>query len=369
MKREIEFIIEHLDPMGQGVFKKDDEVFFIPGTLPDEEGQATVLKRKKGVNFCKLKKITKESAQRVAPICSHYESCNGCHYLHTNYQVELHWKKENLKRIFKGFAPDVDITCHQATSRDSYRNRIQLQYSMKQNKIGFISLDGDIVEIPNCQLPSTEIQEVLLKLYLNNSWKKHLSADSPPSGHIEIYQREQGDISIQANGQYAHKGFRQVNDQMTPMLQTLVKKLTPSQQDVLELFGGNGNLTKNMETSSIEIVDLYPGKTPDGEENRKYHSIDLFADQALDALKKKLSSRPKIIILDPPRSGFKQLNAWLKDLQIETITYISCNPHTLRRDLNDTLSDYSFREIHLIDLFPSTFHFETLISLEKKKNK
>ena len=53
------FIIDHIDPLGQGVFKQDGEIFFIPKTLPNEEGDFEVLKSSKGVNFGKLVKLEK----------------------------------------------------------------------------------------------------------------------------------------------------------------------------------------------------------------------------------------------------------------------------------------------------------------------
>ncbi len=52
----ISFLIDHIDPLGQGVFKKDDQIFFIPKTLPGEEGEAEILKSKKNLHFCKTHK-------------------------------------------------------------------------------------------------------------------------------------------------------------------------------------------------------------------------------------------------------------------------------------------------------------------------
>ena len=48
------FLIDHIDPLGQGVFKQNDQIYFIPKTLPGETGQFEVLKSKKGVRTSKL---------------------------------------------------------------------------------------------------------------------------------------------------------------------------------------------------------------------------------------------------------------------------------------------------------------------------
>ena len=89
MDKKNQFKIDHMDPLGQGVYKSDDQVFFIPKTLPGEEGEFRINKKRKGVHFCSLAKLTSTSDQRITPVCPHFEECNGCHYLHTNYPEEL----------------------------------------------------------------------------------------------------------------------------------------------------------------------------------------------------------------------------------------------------------------------------------------
>lgn len=93
------FIIDHIDPFGQGVFKSEQDIYFIPKTLPEETGTFQVLKKRKGVHFCELLKLEKTSSKRVPAECVHYEECNGCHYLHTDYDSELEFKKASLQKI------------------------------------------------------------------------------------------------------------------------------------------------------------------------------------------------------------------------------------------------------------------------------
>jgi 23S rRNA (uracil1939-C5)-methyltransferase len=75
---------------------------------------------------------------------------------------------------------------------------------------------------------------------------------------------------------------------------------------------------------------------------------------------------PEIIILDPPRKGCDQItiNTILKT-KPKRIIYISCNPITLARDLNDFISSgYSTKHIQPIDMFPHTIHIENICILE-----
>ena len=73
------------------------------------------------------------------------------------------------------------------------------------------------------------------------------------------------------------------------------------------------------------------------------------------------------VIVDPPRGGLGEKVALvLAGLKAPQITYVSCDPATLARDLRVlTQAGYRMRHIHLLDLFPQTFHIETVVRLER----
>ena len=73
------------------------------------------------------------------------------------------------------------------------------------------------------------------------------------------------------------------------------------------------------------------------------------------------------VIVDPPRGGLGEKVALvMAGLKAPQITYVSCDPATLARDLRVlTQAGYSLRQIHLLDLFPQTFHIETVVLLER----
>ena len=96
---KIEFIIDHIDPLGQGVYKKGDDIFFIPKTLPKESGTAIIQKRRKGVHFAKLTELNDKSDKRVTPACDHFSNCQGCHFLHCDYTSEINFKKASFQKM------------------------------------------------------------------------------------------------------------------------------------------------------------------------------------------------------------------------------------------------------------------------------
>ena len=75
--------------------------------------------------------------------------------------------------------------------------------------------------------------------------------------------------------------------------------------------------------------------------------------------------RPDLVVLDPPRTGVgKAVTRSLVDLGAKRIRYVSCDPATLARDLPALVgAGYRIEEAHLFDLFPQTFHIESVIKL------
>ena len=74
---------------------------------------------------------------------------------------------------------------------------------------------------------------------------------------------------------------------------------------------------------------------------------------------------PDLIVVDPPRSGLgERVTRLLACANAPRVTYVSCDPSTLARDLVPLLaSGYRVEEAHLIDLFPQTFHLESVVQL------
>jgi len=77
--------------------------------------------------------------------------------------------------------------------------------------------------------------------------------------------------------------------------------------------------------------------------------------------------RPKLIVLDPPRSGAgPEVCKLLARIAAPTLVYVSCSPQTLPRELNIlTTSGYTLTELHLLDLFPQTSHIEAVAILHR----
>ena len=361
----IDFEIDHMDPLGQGVSKKGGEVTFVAGTLPGETGTAVVYKRAKGVRFARLEKLDHSAANRVEPLCPHFERCPGCQFLHTDYASELGYKKASLGRYLA--ALDVnpeDIELVQAPRRMGYRNRVQLHHRHKY--IGMLdTISNDVLEVPHCKIIRPELQDAFNQLYRGDWTQEHVG-----HGHCELYYRS-GDVSVRWDEDYAHGGFSQVYEEMNLELkkrvQAQLEKLNVV--NLLDLFSGRGNLSDAHVRSGggrVMIDSFGSGSKAAIPDN--FHQMNLYDEQTLANFTRKVAgSRFDAMLIDPPRRGFPGLDSWVKKIRPRYVLYVSCNPASLARDLRNLGLRFRFESIQLLDLFPATSHFETLVLLEIRK--
>jgi 23S rRNA (uracil1939-C5)-methyltransferase len=77
--------------------------------------------------------------------------------------------------------------------------------------------------------------------------------------------------------------------------------------------------------------------------------------------------RPDFIVVDPPRTGLgAEVTALLAEVAAPELTYVSCDPATLARDLRALIeSGYAIESVTLADLFPQTFHLETVVHMRR----
>jgi len=75
--------------------------------------------------------------------------------------------------------------------------------------------------------------------------------------------------------------------------------------------------------------------------------------------------KPDLAVVDPPRSGLgERVARQVASLSAPRLTYVSCDPATLARDLVHLLAaGYRLEQVHLVDLFPQTFHLESVVHL------
>jgi 23S rRNA (uracil1939-C5)-methyltransferase len=179
----------------------------------------------------------------------------------------------------------------------------------------------------------------------------------------------------------SHLSFFQVN---RFLIEDLLKTVTSSAHGALglDMYAGVGFFTLPMARTFEKVVsvDANLAATRDLYANAEAAGVSITShnEHAEDFLKK-TTEKPDFVVLDPPRAGLgAQAAEKLAELGAAEIVYLSCDPSTLARDLAVLTNSprkpkeivgpkirYEITEMHLFDLFPQTFHIETLVRLRR----
>ena len=179
----------------------------------------------------------------------------------------------------------------------------------------------------------------------------------------------------------SHLSFFQVNRLLIEdLLETVVAN---ARGDLaLDLYAGVGFFTLPLAKAFRKVVsvDANLAATRDLKANAELAGVSIACyNEHVEEFLKKTKERPELVVLDPPRTGLgAQAAKHLAEIDAREIVYLSCDPSTLARDvavLTDSArkpkeiaapsNRYEITEMHLFDLFPQTFHIETLVRLRK----
>ena len=153
------------------------------------------------------------------------------------------------------------------------------------------------------------------------------------------------------------------------LIDTLVEAVIAgrSGKQALDFYAGVGLFSSVLAESFAQVTAVESSQTSHAD--LRYNSppnvkvVRAQTEQFLGIVGRRL--QPDLVVVDPPRSGLggRVLNA-LSGLKSPRLTYVSCDPATLARDLAGLLkSGYRIEEAHLIDLFPQTYHIESVFHL------
>jgi 23S rRNA (uracil1939-C5)-methyltransferase len=174
-----------------------------------------------------------------------------------------------------------------------------------------------------------------------------------------------------------HMSFFQVNRFLIDEMVRVVTAPPPDaggkrQKLALDLFAGVGLFTVPLAEhfERVVAVEANPASVRDLELNIDMVNGTVEPRTAdVEEFLYKYRESPDLLVLDPPRAGLEpgSVNR-LTHMRVKRITYVSCEPSTLARDLAVLVnSGFRVEEIHLFDLFPQTFHIESIVKLVRDK--
>jgi 23S rRNA (uracil1939-C5)-methyltransferase len=166
--------------------------------------------------------------------------------------------------------------------------------------------------------------------------------------------------------------FFQTNTSGAEILYEKVKEYAglSGKEYVVDLYSGAGAIAIFLADSAKELtgIEISKSAVQDAEANCLYNGISncrfILGDikDCLEHVKK-----PDVMIIDPPRTGMhKNVVKQILDMAPAKIIYVSCNPATMARDLGMIKDNYKVLEVQPVDMFPHTYHIESVARLERK---
>ena len=468
----LELEIESYAFEGKGIAKvpmEDDKKFivFVNGSYPGDKVRAQIRRKKRSYAEAIIEDVIKPSEYRTEAECDYFGTCGGCKQQNLQYEMQLKYKKEQVKDIFERIAGIEDFKLEKIIPSEKiffYRNKMEYSFADKRwltkDEIGKADEIEDrnfalglhiprifdkVLDIHECYLQSEESNKILnftreffksksASIYSTKTHEGYLR-------HLVIKQASNTDdlmvnlVTSSSNKEWMEEYSTELL-QTVPSITTIINNINEKKSqtafgDYEEVYSGDGfiydfigdfkfrispnsffqtnttqaeNLyqiaSEYAELKENEIVyDLYSGAGTislfisrqtekvfafesvesairDANFNNKLNKIDnvihIQADlnkSFLPILQTKSIPQPDVILLDPPRSGMnpKTVNDLIK-LSPSKIVYVSCNPTTQARDIKLLReAGYKLIKVRPVDMFPHTYHIETLALLIKGK--
>ena len=419
--------IEKLVYGGHGLARlPEGKTVFMPFVLPQEEISATIIQEKSSFARATADQVLKPSPYRVQPQCPYFAACGGCHYQHSGYTAQLENKRAILKETllrngkleWKG-----EIITHSGEPW-GYRNRSRLKVrSGEAFAIGYHRMGShDLLAVKQCPISSPAINRILthlwemgeagkvpagiseieffadhadtkmvLEIYLApdapemREFAADLQAKAPEIKGIAFFVENAGSEPGNQQPKYTvgdaalpyqvgEKAFRVSAGSFFQVNRYLVRELVQTVvgdfhgRIALDLYAGVGLFATHLSKRFDQVfaVESAPVSATDLQANAIKNVVPVLST-AEGFLPRCINMQPELVVVDPPRAGLgAKATQLLAALRVKRIVYVSCDPATLARDTKLFLeTGYHVEEVHMVDLFPQTFHIESVVRLAR----
>lgn len=393
------------------------KAIFVPGTLPGEVVLAGIEEEHRSYARAHLLRVLQPAAGRQIPPCPYFGDCGGCQWQHASADDQLKFKQaileETLRRL-AGLSDLPPVEMH-ASPPWQYRNRARWRVLEGGARLGYRRMHSrqplgveqcgllhpaleklirlpwpppppELEELEAAVNDRDEIQLLWLARELNPrvmDWCRSAvelaaarAAAIGVAGRLEAlagggcFQYRVGDFDYRLGP----GAFFQVNRFLLPALVAAMTAGTAGAR-ALDLYSGVGlfalPLAGNfLRVSAVEAESVAAGDLvwnarhalPAATAGRLQVSA-----MTVEEYLQRAGGEFDLALVDPPRAGLsREVTSGLLRLQPARLHYLSCDPATLARDLKSFIAaGYAIEQLHLFDLFPQTYHLETLARLRR----
>lgn len=424
-KNEITLEIDSLSYGPYGIGRLEGKAVMISNTAPGDKVLARIVESKERYAIGQLVQLLAPSVTRQTPPCPYVGKCGGCSWQQVRYEAQLAAKQQSVADALRRIGKLQDFELRPIiASADEYRYRRRIRLQLDDDKrLGFYQTSShQLVEVEACLIAVDAASDSIARL---RNWLQQIrtpleyveivagdrpgelvgvaksSGDFVPADESacrEFLEKEPQIVGLVFLDREERRAWGQTRISVVPedgillsadadvftqvnpegnrriLRELLTQGRFGNDDRVLELFCGAGNFTLSIAKRAREVVaiDAYRPSIDSGRQSAQLNGIEnvrWFVSHVPAALERFAARREKFskIVLDPPRAGAKGIDDSLASFAAKWILYVSCNPTTLARDLAAIVKHgYKLTCVQPIDLFPQTFHVETLAVLERE---
>ncbi len=389
----VDVTIERLAYGGDAIARHDGLAIFVAFAAPGDHLRVRITEHKKNFARAVIDRILEPAPSRRVPLCQYFGDCGGCQLQHIAYEAQLESKigfvRDALERIGRIDWPHEIEIRHAAEY--GYRSRAQVKIDRRAGRVGFNRAASNAVcDVTGCPILVPELDEALRSLWgalghptaeghrLPNRLQVEMAAgESGVSFEPSLGGLPAGALQRTVHGAVYNFGPSTFFQGTPGLLDELVDVVVgdASGDLAIDLYAGVGLFTIPLAQRFSQVIGVEADAAAAGfarenitanqNENVEFHNRP--AEVWLRSFAETKAPPPDLILLDPPRSGAAESITHIVGLNPARITYVSCDPTTLARDLRTLLdSGYELTRITAIDLFPQTFHVETVAALARR---
>ena len=394
--------ILRLDDQGRGIGYINDKIIFIPNALLDEEVIVEIEKETSKYYVGRVIEYVKKSDRRVDSKCPYYDLCGGCNLLHMSYDDSVNYKLDKFKNILSKFA-NITSNIEVIENKDIFNYRNKVEFKIENNEWGYYNSNThNFVSVKECLLAKNSINKVLenkdlfdiksgsiiirsnyndeILIVINSDDKVNINIDELKTRvklvgiviNDKVYYGEKyfiekfNDKLFKVN----YNSFFQINNYITNEIINIINDNSHG-NTLLDLYCGVGFLGQCVSDKYNKIygIEINENSIIDAINNAKINDIKNTYYLCGDSAKciSKINDKIDTLLIDPPRTGLvKNMVQDVIRVDAERIIYVSCNPISLARDLNNIKKLYNVEKVYLLDMFSNTYHFESVTILNKK---
>lgn len=381
--------------LGDGVGRIENKPIYIKNAVSKDKLEVKITRVNKKYLQGEIVKIVKESEDRVKPLCPYFTKCGGCTFWNVNITKENEIKENYIKRLF----PNVKVNTIIANNEINYRNKVT--FHIHNGKLGYYQKNSNnLVIIDECLILNKEINKIKKYLETLDLTKVTEIMIRYSNNYDELLINFKGQLkdynnlkkiknikSIYINNDLVYgnptikekinnlefligpNSFFQINTNMIANLYNSIKNFITPSSSLLDLYCGTGTIGiyLNEYFEHILGIDIVKENIENAFLNKEINKIDNISFQHKDASSIE-NTYFDVVIVDPPRAGLgEKTKEHLLNINSKIIIYVSCNPNTLKKDIEKLKEKYQLVEITPVNMFPKTEHIECVSVLHRKK--